>query len=752
MGSMNATLLTCLFGFFGVDQNVGNAPAAHGPQDLDSLPHLVVESDDTRITESCRIVIPAGLVIEDANANGVLHIEADGIRVVFTPGSVLRGAPHDRPLDELRGTGIVIEGHTEVLLVDLAVEGFHAGLVATDCDWLYVDGADFDRHFAQRLRSTPAREASEDWLWPHANDSGEWLANYGASVSIADSDHVRLEGITARHAQNGILLSRVGHSTVEASDASYLSGWGLAMWRSSDNRILGNRFDYDVRGYSHGVYNRGQDSAGILAFEQCSRNLFLGNSATHCGDGFFGFSGKEALGEVPGPEGPHAPEWFARRGNNSNVFEGNDFSYAAAHGLELTFGFGNIIRRNVFRGNAICGIWGGFSQDTLIEDNLFSYNGAAGYGAERGGINIDHARGTLIRANRFGRNALGVRLWRLPSDLEDTPWGRAQSFEATGNHLVANTFVGDEVAVELVGEVELVALGNEYLDVGRELVAEAPAVFVKGPNVNTGRREDSRAGRESIRMTEWGPWDGEAPIATLVESTESADVWSVAGFEGAPRARSTSEKLRVHIHSTNTEAAPGAGSWNVRVERADRSGAPWSLLPYDVELVGPEGAVHLSGMLQNLDWTVKQFASPCDPREDLRRWRQAAEAPGSVTEVHGRLRLAFGQGGPLSADGQPMPDRFGTIAKATVRFPAGDWVLTTTSDDGVRVAAMMLDPPGEEPEVWIENWTYHGPTTDTYEAHFDEPTIVELVVEHFELDGYAWLEVDIQPHAPKGPR
>ena len=56
------------------------------------------------------------------------------------------------------------------------------------------------------------------------------------------------------------------------------------------NVIARNACDYCIRGYSHGVYNRGQDSAGILMFEQCSRNVIADNSVTHGGDGIFGFA------------------------------------------------------------------------------------------------------------------------------------------------------------------------------------------------------------------------------------------------------------------------------------------------------------------------------------------------------------------------------------------------------------------------------------------------------------------------------
>ncbi|MDG2144215.1 MAG: right-handed parallel beta-helix repeat-containing protein [Planctomycetota bacterium] len=467
-------------------------------QQLQDLPVLILETDDTVITESTLIVIPEGRVIQDTNGNGVLHIASDRIAVAFAPGSILRGAAPDTPLDRLSGTGIRMDGHKYVLLKNLDVRGFHVGLHASNSEWLWLSDSNFEQISADRLLSTPSIEAPEDRLWPHDNDEGQWRRNYGAAVAIDDSSYVDIEGVTVRRAQNGILFSRVSDSQVLDCDASYLSGWGLAMWRSSDNGVLGSNFDYCIRGYSHGVYNSGQNSAGILAFEQCSRNRFIGNSATHCGDGFFGFAGKEALGEV----GQRDPDWYANRGCNNNVFEGNDFSYAAAHGLELTFSSNNVIRRNIFRGNAICGIWAGYSRGTRIEDNLFDSNGSLGYGLERGGINIDHARNTTIESNRFGHNTCGVHLWKLDDTFTDQPWGGANNLEATGNLLANNIFIRDEVGVHLRGDVTLESAGNRMDNVGEERRIEGDAKW------NESTLELIEDGLESIQMTEWGPWDG----------------------------------------------------------------------------------------------------------------------------------------------------------------------------------------------------------------------------------------------------
>ena len=62
-----------------------------------------------------------------------------------------------------------------------------------------------------------------------------------------------LSRIKARRGQNGIILDRVEESRVHDCDCSFLSGWGLAMWRCERNLISRNALDFCVRGYSHGV-------------------------------------------------------------------------------------------------------------------------------------------------------------------------------------------------------------------------------------------------------------------------------------------------------------------------------------------------------------------------------------------------------------------------------------------------------------------------------------------------------------------
>jgi hypothetical protein len=403
---------------------------AHAQSIPAELPVITVTRPGTVIDRSCRVRIPAGVVLPAPEGGAALLLRGDDLTVHFESGSWLRGQPlpAETTPDGYRGLGLRLEG-TGIRLHGVRITGYKVGLHAEGCDRLELVDARVEDTFRQRLGSTPEREDAADWLRPHDNDRGEWRARYGAALSIRNASGVTVRGARVRSSQNGLLLDRVRGATVSGCDLSFLSGWGLAMWRSDDNRIASNTFAFCIRGYSHGVYNRGQDSAGILLFEQCNRNVFLSNSVTHGGDGLFAFAGNEALS---GEE---------RRGCNDNVFAGNDFSFAAAHGLELTFSAGGRIRSNLFEGNAICGIWGGYSQELLIRGNRFVANGDAGYGRERGGIAIEHGWRNRIVDNRFERNRCGVRMWEDDDGpLRERPWVRANWKGARENLLARNHF------------------------------------------------------------------------------------------------------------------------------------------------------------------------------------------------------------------------------------------------------------------------------------------------------------------------
>jgi len=740
------------------------------PTGGDGLSDVVVERDDVVVTRSCRLVVPEGRVVEDADGDGVVHVRAHGVRVVFAPGAVLRGAPRGTAPDALAGTGIRVDGWRDVVVEGARIEGFAVGLHATRADGLRVRGARVAHGLRQRLRSTPeAADDGADWLDPHDNEDGRWRRRYGAALCVEDARGVEVSGCRAREVQNGLILDRVEDARVFDNDFSFLSGWGVAMWRSGGNVLDHNALDFCVRGYSHGVYNRGQDSAGLLMFEQCSDNVVAHNSITHGGDGVFAFAGREALGERGAAD-------LDREGlgDDRNAFLANDLSYAAAHGLELTFSFDNVVADNRVAGNAICGVWGGYSRRTVIADNRFVANGDAGYGLERGGVNVEHGAGNVIVGNVFEDNACDVHLWWDEDEaIARLPWARANGVASRDELVVANV-LSAPVAVQLRATEGAVVAGNTrppgarvFVEPGdvapgrRPVVGGEPATEVLATvDAACARVEAARhaarevvsgsrpvvgararlAGREHIVMTEWGPWDHASPLLRRVATDPGRHVWELAGVPPDVPVVLEGEGLALEREGDRVTIAAGDGARG--------------LFPYRVACPGLEVPLEARGAVAALRWEVVSFATPRDPREDPEAFARRAAAPSAGTATLPRLHLPYGTGGPgaLAAledawrDGTDPPpaDHFGTRARTRVPLRPGAWRITTVSDDGIRVRV--------DGETVIDDWTHHAPRARDAVVTLDAPREVEILVEHFELDGYAWLSVGIEPVSPEAPR
>lgn len=719
-----------------------------------SLPLVTVTADNTRIDQSCRVKIQAGAVIADEDGNGVIHIVADGVTVEFVEGEAeLFGAPEGTPWEELDGVGIRIDGRKNVTLKGPHTHRFKVGIWASDADGLEIAGADISGGYAMRLKSTPQAEDGSDWLWPHDNDDQQWMDRYGAGIYVERSKNVSIYDTYARKRQNGIIIDRVTDSKIYDNDCSFLSGWGLAMWRSSRNVITRNAFDFCVRGYSHGVYNRGQDSAGILFFEQCSENLFAENSATHGGDGFFGFGGKEALGQTQAPEGFSVE----RAGCNDNLLINNDFSYAPAHGIELTFSFGNRFIGNRLVKNAICGVWGGYSQETLIAGNLLEGNGEMAYGLERGGVNIEHGAKNVIKDNIFRSNKCGVHLWWDDDrGLLESEWAQVNHKGCTENEIIRNRFEGDVLAIQLRECTDILVGGNEFEDVGEIMevsggaspeevmvtteLFQAPEYEAIGKTSPVGARA-RLAGRENIIMGEYFPWDHESPFVRTLSKSGAVHSYEVLGdVNNFNVVLTDSPTAQFRILEPERD-----GQMGHRVDVFAKAGVH----PYTVSLRGDDFETNFSDTLVVAAWDVTFFPWTVDPREDLEGWRAEAQSAAARTAKVETLAFAYGHGGPKDqkiseavTQAGPGGDRFGMIATTKLLLPAGTWRVRTLSDDGVRV---LVDG-----EPVIENWTWHAPTPNHGEFVVEKERLAEITVEHFEIDGYSVLEFGIEPAQDTG--
>ncbi len=734
-----------------------------------ALPVVVVRQDDVRINRSCVIRIPPGTVIADDEGDGVIQIVASNVTVLFEPGSqlqgragiddwLLRGTRAGEGWDTLTGTGITINGHSNVEIINADIRGYRNGIIATNAPRLVITDATLTDMYRQRLTSTATREGSSDWLYPHNNDENEWLSNYGAAIWAERCHEAKITGVKVRRGQNGIVLDNTNSATVSKNDCSFLSGWGLAMWRASQNEIAENRFDFCVRGHVEGVYNRGQDSAGILMFEACRENTITSNSCTHSGDGIFGFGGNDAVSTTT------TGAW----GNAGNLFRSNDLSFAPAHGLEMTFSEHNTIVSNLFESNAICGIWGGYSQGFSISSNVFRTNGGMAYGAERGAINIEHGSRHEIRINRFINNKCAVRLWwDFDESLLAQPGVMLRYQGVEGNAVKNNWFTMNSdhpfgPSAELLG-IELQDIGeapgytgmrvgvNEIdLDNNQWTIENPDAVQARllgeefrmqDPDWPAGNwrfgglpKRISPPGREWIIVDQWGPWDFESPTLREHSRTGSADI-----FELYPPVGST-PRISIDIQGVNAEITPpesdeGWSPWHLTI--SPRGDEPVSSYSGTVR-IGDGWSRTIAGRFINTTWNVKCWAWENDPLVDLEAWRAEAESV-QVTAID-QLDLPFGYNGPARVNhALTVSDRdtFSIIAQSEIELPRGKWKISTLSDDGIRVFINGV--------MRLERWDIHGPTPDevVFEVHDDSPTRIEL--EYFENNGYATLQLDLQP-------
>lgn len=236
-------------------------------------------------------------------------------------------------------------------------------------------------------------------------------------------------------------------------------------------------------------------------------------------------------------------------------------------------------------------------------------------------------------------------------------------------------------------------------------------------------------------MDEWGPWDHASPLIRPRAAGSGEARFDLLGFDEPPETQITDGGVQAHW---SPSAKPNQ---HTLVLTAKSGVSPWR-----VRITGSGIDRELAGVIVATRWELVVFpwTTATDPRTNLTAWRALATGPAALRAAADALDFPYGWGGPrdqkLSAtitEQGPGGDHFGMIARTRLHLPAGDWQFRTLSDDGVRVRV------GEQ--TVIENWTWHGPTTNVGRFHQAEAGEVEIEVEHFEIDGYAVLRLDIEP-------
>jgi hypothetical protein len=781
---------------------------------------LVIRSSTT-LSPGVRLLPSPG----DERGPGALLIQGDGITVDFG-GAVFRGTPETAEPNERGGVGIEVRGRN-VTIRNARVHGYKVGLIARDAPGLKIVDSDFSYNWKQRLKSTLEREDLADWMSYHHNEKDEWL-RYGAGIYLRNCDGFEVRNTRVTGGQNGLMITHTDRGLAWNNDFSFNSSLGIGMYRASHNRIMHNRIDWNVRGYSHGRWNRGQDSAGILVFEQCLHNVFAYNSVTHGGDGFFLWAGQTTMDTGQG-------------GSNDNLLFANDFSHAPTNGIEATFS------RNAFVNNLILecwhGIWGGYSYESTVIGNAFGLNAQA--------IAWEHGYDNLIANNNFDRDTEAIHLWA--KEKEDPNWGypkfrdtRSRDWTIHGN-VFSNVFgpvlrtqrterllfrdnlidgaralhvdqggnAGHDFRFNtarrvpfqtLPGRGNVVGLDSEFMPLapmmhpsgnvvqepwadtdrylarfdvfwspyggvsfsgigGDPLRARQMLNAIGGSSHRVARLpggidpfipQGQLRGRRYILIDEWGPYDFRRPI-----------FWPRGEIASASSVAIDADGKQVGPHRTSThrfEILGPKGTWRAvttdgaRLNRSEGTVPDLVEVTFDgsnpnvrivLEFVGEEtvdyrGVVTPAGRAVRfgyerfflpIDWQVSWWAwdpaKVADPKKGMPPLREVVSGEPLRTERTDRLDYAW-PGSP----GSPVPaNQFATLAEGTFEAPPGEYVLRVTTDDGIRVWV--------DERLVIDQWHWQGPTD--YAADLKLGGRHRIRVEHYEIDGYAALKVELVP-------
>lgn len=648
-------------------------------------------------------------------------IRGAGITVDFN-GAVLKGSGDHVDPDQYTGVAVLVDGGQDVTVRGATIRGYKVGILARDSPGLHVTRNDLSHNWKQRLYSGIEKESLLDWMSYHQNEKGEWL-RFGAGIYLDRCDRAEVDHNTIVQGQNGLMVTASKGLKIWNNTIQFLSSIGVGLYRVSESTIMHNRIDWCVRGYSHGFYNRGQDSAGLLMYEQSSNNVVAYNSITHGGDGLFLWAGQSTMDTGKG-------------GANDNLFYGNDFSHAPTNGIEATFS------RNRFVANRVednwHGVWGGYSYDSEWLDNRFVGNAEA--------IAIEHGQDNRIAGNTFEGNGTAIRLWQNPS--QDPNWGypKSRDTRSRGYRIHGNTFRSNKADFDI----------KDTLDVDTDPAAPRPPVEAP-PKLASGMdpmlEPGARRGRRFIIVDEWGPYDWKSPR-----------LWPVldAGGQELPfrrRAKATGLfdgplKLTVLgpagswtlVSARGATVSPARGKVGDVVTVTPRAG---SVVDYEVTLsyigaavTSPRGTVTPAGrpylfsysrFFAPVPWTIRFFAYPeaADPVKHPEAFAKvlAGEPVGTRLESD---RIDYLSGGAIE-DGVPA-DRFAFVAEGTADLPPGDYTLQVISDDGARVWV--------DGRLVLDAWAPHESRVDRVDIGGGRR---RLKVEYYEAGGWAEMRFDIQP-------
>src|SRR5215218_4148617 len=203
---------------------------------------------------------------------GVIEIIGNDIVVDFKNATII-GSNDKKGPDQFYGLAILIKGNN-ITIKNLVAKGYKVALRAKDVKGLILENCDFSYNYRQHLKSTQEKEDISDWVSYHHNENDEWL-QYGAAMYLRGCNNATIGNCKVTGGQNALMMMECNNGIIYNNDFSFNSGVGLGMYKCSFNKVLYNKINFNVRGYSQGVYNRGQDSAGILYMNKVMTTCFI---------------------------------------------------------------------------------------------------------------------------------------------------------------------------------------------------------------------------------------------------------------------------------------------------------------------------------------------------------------------------------------------------------------------------------------------------------------------------------------------
>ncbi len=646
--------------------------------------------------------------------SALITVRGDDLTVDMT-GVELIGAPAGGDPDLATGVALRIEGGDDVTIRGATIRGYRVGILARGTRELSLVGNDVSYNWKPRLFSLVAHESLVDWMSFHQNEDREWM-RFGSAIYLEDVTGGQIRQNRAVQGMNGLLMVRTDSVHIEDNELAFNSALGIGLYRSSHNVIVRNRLDFNVRGYSHGFYNRGQDSAGLLLYEQSSNNVIAYNSATHGGDGFFLWAGQSTMDTGLG-------------GANDNLLFYNDFNFAPTNSVEITFSRNRVIG-NFLQGSRY-GIWGGYSWESEIRGNCF--------GANETGVAIEHGQDNVIEGNWFSDDQTAIQLWANASEPADWGYPVHRDTRSRGNRISGNRFGGHD-RIWRLDNTSGVEIGLNRIETDpdaacdpRALLDDFDSVAADVPGVRREIPRSDLAGldRSAMVVDEWGPYDWRSPKLWPTDTTTAVVPLRVLGPAGTWAVRET--------HGVADLSARSGRTGDTVVVRPSSVG-DWRLVLEYVggATTGPRGVEHDPG--EAVPFSFSRF-DPVD-RWDVTffAWTEPARDPSPASDG------GVFDTSPILTSNQPDLDymwyrptieelpqeRWGLEARAVVSLEPGEYSLRTISDDGIRV---WIDG-----RLVIDRFDPHGSEVDYAPLTAGEH---DIRVQYFQIGGWSELRVDI---------